>query len=80
MKIHTNYRRNSVDNICQSLSIKKSSLVVNIGQNIFTLLENNSRDKNIKRIPAEVYDLITKCLGDDDNVNDEISVVFKDCC
>ena len=67
--------RNSIDNICNELSVRKSSIVVNIGQNIVRYLEKcREKRKKFHRLPEEIYDLICKCLGEDEHMNNKIIV------
>ena len=67
--------RNSIDNICNELSVRKSSIVVNIGQNIVRYLEKcREKRKKFHWLPEEIYDLICKCLGEDEHMNNEIIV------
>ena len=62
--------RNSIDSICSTLSAQKSSLPILIGKNIFEYLKK-SKEK-FKRLPPDVYDIVSKSLGDDDVINNEI--------
>ena len=67
--------RNSIDNICNELSVRKSSIVVNIGQNIVRYLEKcREKRKKFHWLPEEIYDLICKCFGEDEHMNNKIIV------